>query len=149
MKSRLVNISRHPSCEGARGRERQEERKRGNMRGGILLFLNPNSRIRAGSRSMLEHTIAHTICVPLHSENILKNSLYTKCPLTTDVHMERCILSCVKRKCKETTGRLRMEPYGLHWWALFPLIRNPCYFMFVVNTVVDSSISMIDDHTTD
>lgn len=134
-------------------REREGERDRRRGKEGIWgeefsCSLTPILGFVLGAEACLNIPLRTQYAFPLHSENILKNSLYTKCPLTTDVHMERCILSCVKRKCKETTGRLRMGPYGLHWWALFPLIRNPC-FMFVVNTVVDSSISMVNEHTTD
>lgn len=61
------------------GEERRE------YEGGILLFLNPNSRIHAGSRSTHEHTHAHAF--PLHPENTLKKSLHTKCSFINTVQL--------------------------------------------------------------
>lgn len=129
MKSRLVNISRHPSCEGARGRERQEERKGGNMRGGILLFLNPNSRIRAGSRSMLEHTIAHTICIPPtlreHTEEqpVYKMPTHYRC-----THGEMYSIMCEEKMQRNNrqaeNGTVRPPLVGA-----FPLDQEPLFYV--------------------
>lgn len=73
MKSRLVNISRHPTCTGERERERQrrrekerlEERKGGNTREEFSCSLTPILGFMLGAEARMNtHTLNGT-CIPL------------------------------------------------------------------------------------
>lgn len=83
MKSRLVNISRHPTCTGEgerqrrRERERLEERKGGNTREEFSCSLTPILGFMLGAEARMNtHTLDGT-CIPQTlTEHIEEKSTY-------------------------------------------------------------------------